>query len=117
MTRRPLRLLVLALTGGLALTLTFAAWHAASDGAESEARNRFDVRAAEFVLALRGRMLDYEQVLRGGAGLFAASKSVEAEEWRAYVATIEIERAYPGIVGIGWIAWTGGPDNPAAKIV
>ncbi|HXR59655.1 MAG TPA: hypothetical protein VN747_10105, partial [Burkholderiales bacterium] len=93
MTPRRLRVLVLILTGGLALGLTLAAWRAARDGAESEARNRFDVRAAEFVLAIRGRMLDYEQVLRGAAGLLAASQSVAADEWRDYVATIQIERA------------------------
>jgi PAS domain S-box-containing protein len=116
MTPRRLRVLVLILTGGLALGLTLAAWRAARDGAESEARNRFDVRAAEFVLAIRGRMLDYEQVLRGAAGLLAASQSVAADEWRDYVATIQIERAYPGIVGIGHVSWDDGGDRPVAKV-
>jgi CHASE1-domain containing sensor protein len=47
-------------------------------------------------------MAAYEQVLRGGVGLFDASQSVEREEWRAYVQALRVADNYPGILGIGF---------------
>ncbi len=43
----------------------------------------------------------YDNALHGGLGLFAASKSVEPDEWRAYVESIKISDRYPGIMGMG----------------
>ena len=100
--RAPLQILVFLLTAACALALTSAAWLSARSEAEAEARSRFDLSAAEFVLAIKGRMLDYEQVLRGTAGLFAASVNVERAEWDAYVTMVKTEAAYPGIRGIGY---------------
>jgi PAS domain S-box-containing protein len=99
---RPSRALVFLVSAACSLALTLAAWGLARSDAETEARARFDLRAAETVLAIKGRMLDYEQVLRGAAGLFAASESVEAPEWAAYVRALRIEIAYPGIRGFGY---------------
>jgi signal transduction histidine kinase len=95
----------LALTIALVLlgSLTASAWNYASLIAENEARARFDFRASQIADAILGRMVDYEQVLRGGVGLFAASKSVERAEWRAYVEHLRIETIYPGIQGIGFV--------------
>jgi PAS domain S-box-containing protein len=103
--RTPRQMLAFLLTAAGALTLTFGAWYLARSDAEAEARSRFDVRAAEIVIAIKGRMQDYEQVLRGAAGLFAASESVERREWRAYVDAIQIERTYPGVRGLGYLPW------------
>ncbi len=82
--------------------LVYLAWHHALYSAEQEARTRFDFRAEEIREALSGRMLDYEQVLRGATGLFAASKSVEREEWRSYYRSLKLEAYYPGIQGMGY---------------
>ena len=54
--------------------------------------------------ALRERMQIYEDVLHGAMGLFAASYSVERAEWRSYIASVSIERRFPGIDGVGFIA-------------
>ena len=89
-------------TAAVSLIPTFGAWHAARNVAEQEAALRFEVRATEIANSIRDRMLDYEQVLRGAAGLFAASQRVERAEWIAYVQSIKIERAYPGIQGLGF---------------
>ena len=43
------------------------------------------------------RMATYEQVLRGVQGLFAASVSVERDEFRDYVNTLRLKKNYPGI--------------------
>jgi len=44
----------------------------------------------------------YALILRGGAGLFAASASVEREEWRAYVETQRAGESVPGVQGLGF---------------
>ncbi len=63
--------------------LTISAWNAARTAAEQEARTRFEFQAMQVQDAITGRMMDYEQVLRGAAGLFAASVSVARSEWRS----------------------------------
>ena len=114
--RRKLHALIFLVTAACSLTLTLAAWHSARSDAESEARSRFDLRAAEIVLALKGRMIDYEQVLLGAVGLFAASERVEREEWNAYVRTVQIERAYPGIQGLGFAPYLRpGPTSDVGR--
>jgi PAS domain S-box-containing protein len=105
--------LFLILTAACALGLTLAAWLSARNDAEAQARARFDLAAAEVVLSIKGRMLDYEQVLRGASGLFAASESVESDEWAAYVAALRIEVAYPGIRSLGYAPYTRSPGAEA----
>ncbi|MCW5605186.1 MAG: CHASE domain-containing protein [Burkholderiales bacterium] len=95
----PLAILV---TLTLALGLTYTGWQSAVDGTTNEARSRFEARASRVSDILSGRMLDYEQVLRGAGGLFAASASVERETWRAYIASLRIEKAYPGIQALAF---------------
>lgn len=94
--------LVLLVTAAASLALTGIAWQSGRLEAAREAQGQFDSRSAEIATAIQGRMLDYEQVLRGAVGLFAASAQVAREEWSAYVRTIQIERAYPGIQGFGF---------------
>ena len=86
----------------VSLLITFAAWHLARKEIERTAHSRFDARIAEIEAVITGRLLDYRQVLRGAAGLFAASKSIERDQWRAYVQSLSIEQGYPGLHGIGF---------------
>lgn len=95
---------LLLLTGLCSLLLTLAAWVSALRSAEAEARAQFERQVDEVVSSVRGRLLDYEQVLRGAAGLFAASENVSRAEWHAYAMTTRTERMYPGIVGLGYVA-------------
>ena len=76
-------------------------WWNASEDATRVARARFDFRVSETQFAIQQRLLAYEQVLRGGVALFAASDDVRRDEWRAYVGTLGIDKNYPGIQGIG----------------
>ena len=47
-------------------------------------------------------LLSQRQVLRGVAGLFAASSGVRREQFRDYVATLRLAERYPGIQGVGF---------------
>jgi PAS domain S-box-containing protein len=94
--------LALATTVLILASLTYSIWNFARSRVDAEARVRFDDRAIQVLEEVRGRMIDYEQVLRGCAGLFAASNAVTRNEWAAYVETLRVNRNYPGIQGIGY---------------
>lgn len=90
--------IVLLFTWGL----TFLAWRNATAVLLQAQQTQFQNRTSEVSNAVIKRMQGYEQVLRGGAGLFAASDSVSRSTWRDYVASLKINEYYPGIQGIGF---------------
>jgi diguanylate cyclase (GGDEF)-like protein/PAS domain S-box-containing protein len=54
---------------------------------------------------LRFRLQMYEQVLRAGAGLFAASDTVTRDEWRHFVSSFELDQRYPGLGAVAYAEW------------
>ncbi|SMF56772.1 CHASE domain-containing protein [Pseudogulbenkiania subflava] len=68
------------------------------------ARAKFEIRVTELVSGFEHRMVVQAQILRGVAGLFAASAAVDRDEFRRYVQGLELPRYYPGITGIGYVA-------------
>lgn len=95
------RLIVTALVA-VALTSTFFAWSYVNKGSESVANERFQSRVIQIKSAVEDRMRAYEQVLHGGAGLFAASNKVSRKEWHEYVNSLHLNENYPGIQGMGF---------------
>jgi PAS domain S-box-containing protein len=95
----------------VSLLITLAAWRLARNEIERSAHSRFDARSAELEAVISGRLLDYRQVLHGAAGLFAASKSVERDEWQAYVQSLNIENGYPGLQGLGFAQWISAAEK------
>jgi signal transduction histidine kinase len=93
----------------VALLLLLAAatlwmWRGAVAETHSIAQERFDFKLAEAQFAIQQRLLAYQQILRGGVALFAARGEVSRGEWRDYVHALQIERNFPGIQGIGYVA-------------
>lgn len=43
----------------------------------------------------------YENVMKSASGLFAASEEVSLQEWRQFLSTVEVEKSFPGMTGIG----------------
>lgn len=84
------------------LAVTGWMWSNASREIEQTARERFEFKVAEANFAIQQRMLAYEQVLRGGIGLFAASNEVSRDAWRTYVHQLNLEKNYPGIQAIAY---------------
>ena len=97
---RPVAWLVLFIS----LAASAGGWLIAWKHAESEAHKQFDEEANRITAALTERMQIYEDVLHGAAGLYSASYTVERLEWRAYLESVSIERRFPGIDGVGYIA-------------
>ena len=84
------------------LVVTLQLWTSARTLALQELQSQFDFRVMETANHLRIRMLAYEQVLRGVQGLFAASRMVDREGFRAYTGMLALEDNYPGIQGISF---------------
>ncbi|MFD2246761.1 CHASE domain-containing protein [Pontibacter ruber] len=70
--------------------------------AQERVAKLFDLRAEQASEAIELRMRDYVQILMGAKAMFTASDSVERKDWRTYYETLEIEKKYPGIQGIGY---------------
>jgi signal transduction histidine kinase len=84
------------------LALTVTAWRVMDHSVHQRAQDRFAFQIADVKESIANRMLNYETVLRGGVGLFDASDSVERSEWQAYVKSLQVERYFPGIQGVGF---------------
>ncbi len=84
-------------------------------GIAQDAVKQFSYVCDQVTLKVQERLGAYALILRGGAGLFAASVSVERHEWRAYVETLEATRSIPGVQGIGF-ALVIAPHQLAAHI-
>jgi PAS domain S-box-containing protein len=82
---------------------------------ERDAARQFAFDCDQVALKVRGRLDAYALILRGGAGLFAAAGTVERNEWRAYVETLQASRSVPGVQGIGFTQVIP-PDELAAHV-
>jgi PAS domain S-box-containing protein len=95
-------MLVAWLTFIITLSITAYAWYSTKKSIEAGARDRFNFQTLDISNVINERMQAYEQVLRGGQGLFYASDEVTREDWREYVNALKVEENYPGILGIGF---------------
>ena len=84
------------------LLISFSGWYLARGITIRRAHDRFDFRVKTMESTIRERLQAYEFLLRSGAGLFAASDEVTREEWKTYVATMQVNQSYPGIQGVGF---------------
>ncbi len=90
----------IALTASLALTA--AGWIGFERNRYGEARVQFERRTETAVAAMRARMLAYEQILRSGAAHLSSSSGVDREQWRSFIANLQLEERFPGIQAIGF---------------
>jgi signal transduction histidine kinase/CHASE1-domain containing sensor protein len=63
---------------------------------------RFDRLAQGALAAIRDRIDAYVATLRATRGLFSLGREPTREEFRAFVAALELDHHYPGIQGIGY---------------
>src|SRR4051812_38786013 len=74
----------------VALALTAAGWFGVEYRRNEDARNQFERRTETATAAVRARLIAYEQVLRSGAAYMAASATVSREDWRSFIAHLEL---------------------------
>src|SRR6266511_1103655 len=90
-----------AVLGG-ALVVTVLAALYVHRTALAKDRARFEIVVAQISTALDNRMDTYVALLRASTGLFAASHSVEQDEFRRFVSQLDLPRHYRGVQGIGF---------------
>jgi signal transduction histidine kinase len=83
------------------LLATAAATYMAAVRVHDRQREQLTDDAHAAVAAIDRRMDDYGQVLRGAAGLYAASNTVSYREFHNYFADQDIARRFPGVQVIG----------------
>jgi diguanylate cyclase (GGDEF)-like protein len=86
----------------LSLCITFIAWTITSKSNQNHSHDLFTFEVAQTLQAIEQRMQGYQQILRGGIGLFKASIDVSRQEFYDYVTNLEVEKRWPGIQGIGY---------------
>jgi signal transduction histidine kinase len=98
--RRGARAPWLVLAGALAFTAVASAVISTS-GRDRDAA-RFENAMQSAADRLSGRLDIYMSTLRGAAALFAAEPDLSPDDFRRYVARLDVQGGYPGIQGIGW---------------
>ncbi|WP_246069505.1 bifunctional diguanylate cyclase/phosphodiesterase [Marinobacter piscensis] len=86
-----------------AIVLTVIAWQFSIRLVEDRTEARFQAQSQQLKTSIEERLLNYEQVLAGSAGLFAIAGSVSRQQWYEYIHNVDIDRYYPGIQGIGYV--------------
>jgi PAS domain S-box-containing protein len=100
------------------LGITFVVLEEARNKSETAAQETFKLRTAEIEANIRTRMVTYEQVLQGTAGLFAASDDVDRKEFKDYFDALKLADSYPGIQCLGYALRvpSGGQDRLVARV-
>ncbi len=84
------------------LGLTHLLWKQEYEDSYGRLQVEFDSVVRETKRHVEDRMKVYEQMLRSTMVLFATSPQVSREQFRSYVAGLEIHENYPGIDAIGF---------------
>lgn len=69
--------------------------------ARREVELRFESRVQQTEVSIRNRLETYVALLRATAGFFDASEQVRHDEFRTFVAHLELRQRFPGLQGIG----------------
>ena len=86
----------------LGLCFTLLVYYYFSKLTREQDQLNFERTAQEIHDQIRLRIETSIALLRAGTGLFAASDAVNAREFDRFVKQIELERNYPGVLGIGF---------------
>ncbi len=96
-------LLLTALTFVVGLTLSILGANQARQSYRNEASLHFAQLTERLVNDVQLRMNQPIYGLKGARGVYAASKSVERLEFRAYTLSRDLPREFPGVLGFGFI--------------
>lgn len=114
--RRGYLLALIVLVGSL--VLVFTAWRAARERELRAAETEFIARTAEITELLRQGMTRYELVARGGVSMFVSVTRPRPTplQWQAYVDGMDIQRRFPGMVGLGFGGFVSAMRLPELQV-
>lgn len=84
------------------LGATVLGWQASRSALGQDLNEAASLRSDTAEQSLREQMVAYEQVLRGGAGLFQSSNEVTLDEWESFLEALQIDR-FSGVQYIGFV--------------
>lgn len=93
---------------GLGLAITLLVWTDWRMHRREALRGSFETLVTKIGASIERRINANEQILRGIAGLFAASEQVSRTEFHDYVTILRLGERFPGIQAIGFTALTAG---------
>lgn len=97
----------------IGLLVTALMWRAETSKSRLEADAKVVEQANALASRVRQRLAAYEQVLRGGGALFAATTYPSRGQWRSYVEALDLERFYGGLLAVSFAAWLRPEQVPA----
>jgi PAS domain S-box-containing protein len=89
----------------IALVVTEALVAGVAQSIAHQDRLAFDTEVERTLDAINERITVTTNLIRGAAGLFAASDEVTVEEFARYVEALRLAERYPGILGVGFARW------------
>lgn len=84
----------------LGIGLSLLGWQTSVERTHALAGSRFEARAQEMRGAIQARIFAYAQALHGIQGFVAASGHPDRDQWLHIYHSLDIEKHFPGIVGI-----------------
>ncbi|WP_127903928.1 CHASE domain-containing protein [Solirhodobacter olei] len=97
----------------LSLLVTMAGWQAVTSLIVNFNKGEFETLVHDNRGALDNRLQSIAFALDGAKGLIEGSQSVNAQEWRKYCQTLNVQRRLPGVMGIGLVVPVANADLPA----
>ena len=88
----------------LSALLTYGAWYIASEQVDKRLSERFERESLQVIELVKERMQLYEHALLGAvAHIDASDNHLTNAQWKKYSNSLQIDKAYPGINGLGVI--------------
>lgn len=87
----------------VSISITIIIWGGYQNSLNNLEHQIFLDDADLLTLTIKDELQQYEQVLIGAQGLFAASKEVELTEWDSFTNIQNIETRFPGLQGIAYV--------------
>ena len=85
------------------LVVTVWTWNASRHSLRADLQTAMDGRIGGTEQMLQDRLRSYDQILRGGVGLFQGSDLVTAQDWKNYLASYDLPNNYPSVQAIGYV--------------
>ncbi|HJW04421.1 MAG TPA: CHASE domain-containing protein [Azospira sp.] len=97
----------------ITLGVTVGAWNSQRRGELLEANIAFSRESSQVSSLIRERLDDYDQVLRGGMGFFAAHPETHRVDWQRYTRPLELSQHYPGLSILAYAPRVSRAELPA----
>ncbi len=81
------------------------AYYVAASSVKARRIKLFHSGVQRVIETVNNRMIDYIQILKGCQGLYYASDSVTAKDWKTYFTSLNVSANYPGIQAIAAIKY------------